>query len=101
MLKQNSGLDANAKTRMKDLQNKAKQSLNGTPSHKIYSTKVYKLQLITIVIYIIHRWNHTINGKKLLEEKYGELINIKPYNDDIGIADNKHQKFVKTTSRYI
>ena len=34
-----SGLDANAKTRMKELQNKAKQSLNGTPSHRIYSTK--------------------------------------------------------------
>ena len=34
-----SGLDVNAKTRMKELQNKAKQSLNGTPSHRIYSTK--------------------------------------------------------------
>jgi hypothetical protein len=35
-----SGLDANAKTRMKELQKKAKQSLNGTPSHRIYSTKI-------------------------------------------------------------
>ena len=33
------GLDANAKPRMKELQNKAKQSLNGEPSHRIYSTK--------------------------------------------------------------
>ena len=33
--------------------------------------------------------------KKLLEEKYGKLINVKPYNDAIGIADNKHHKFVK------
>ena len=33
------GLDANTKTRMKELQKKAKQSLNGTPSHRIYSTK--------------------------------------------------------------
>ena len=33
------GLDANAKSRMKELQKKAKQSLNGTPSHIIYSTK--------------------------------------------------------------
>ena len=33
------GLDANTKTRMKELQKKAKQSLNGTPSHIIYSTK--------------------------------------------------------------
>ena len=38
--------------------------------------------------------NHTINGKKLPEEKYGKLINVKPYND-IGIAGNKHQKFAK------
>ena len=33
------GLDANAKARMKELQQKAKQSLNGAPSHRIYSTK--------------------------------------------------------------
>ena len=33
------GLDDNAKTQMKELQKKAKQSLNGTPSHRIYSTK--------------------------------------------------------------
>ena len=33
--------------------------------------------------------------KRLLEEKYGKLINVKPFNDDIGIADNKHQKYVK------
>ena len=31
----------------------------------------------------------------MLEEKYGKLINVKPYNDDIGVADNKHQEFVK------
>ena len=34
------GLDANAKSRMKELQKKAKQSLNGSPSHRIYSTKL-------------------------------------------------------------
>ena len=34
-----SGLDPQVKTRMKELQKKAKQSLNGTPSHRIYSTK--------------------------------------------------------------
>ena len=33
------GLDAHAKSRMKELQKKAKQSLNGEPSHRIYSTK--------------------------------------------------------------
>ena len=33
------GLDANTKTRMKELQKKAKQSLNGTPSHGIYYIK--------------------------------------------------------------
>ena len=34
-----SGLDVNAKTRMKELQNKARQSLKGEPAHRIYSTK--------------------------------------------------------------
>ena len=33
------GLDANTKTRMKELQKKTKQSINGTPPHRIYSTK--------------------------------------------------------------
>ena len=34
------GLDAHAKSRMKELQKKARQSLNGgEPSHRIYSTK--------------------------------------------------------------
>ena len=33
------GLDANAKTRMKELQKKARQSLTGEPSHRIYSAK--------------------------------------------------------------
>ena len=33
------GLDANVKSRMKELQKKAKQSLNGEPSHRIYSAK--------------------------------------------------------------
>ena len=33
------GLDANAKTRMTEVQNKAKQLLNGTPFYRIYSTK--------------------------------------------------------------
>ena len=31
-----SGLDANAKSRMKELQNKATQSLIGEPSHRIF-----------------------------------------------------------------
>ena len=33
------GLDANTITRMNELQKKAKQSLNGTPYHRIYSTR--------------------------------------------------------------
>ena len=33
--------------------------------------------------------------KKLLEEKYGKQINFKPYNNDVGIADTKQQKYVK------
>ena len=32
-------LDTNAKTRMKELQKKARKTLNATPSHRIYSTK--------------------------------------------------------------
>ena len=33
--------------------------------------------------------------EKLLEEKYGKLINVKPFNDDIGIVDNSQQKYTK------
>ena len=33
--------------------------------------------------------------KNVLEESYGKLIILKPYNDDIDIVDNKQQKFVK------
>ena len=36
--------------------------------------------------------------KRLLEEKYGKLINVKPYNDENAnnkISDNKHQNYVK------
>jgi len=33
------GLDAKTKFQMKELQKKARQSLNGEPSHRIYSTK--------------------------------------------------------------
>ena len=34
--------------------------------------------------------------KKSSEEKYGKLLKtFKPYNDDVGIADTKQQKFVK------
>ena len=33
--------------------------------------------------------------KKLLEEKYGKLINSKSYTDDNGIVDNKQQKYIK------
>ena len=33
--------------------------------------------------------------KKMLEETYGELITLKPFNDDVGIVDTQQQKFVK------
>ena len=33
------GLNANTKSRMQELQKKARQSLKGEPSHRIYSTK--------------------------------------------------------------
>ena len=34
------GLDDKAKSRMKELQKKARQSLNNEPSHRIYSSKL-------------------------------------------------------------
>uniref|UniRef100_UPI00404B5B2F hypothetical protein n=1 Tax=Flavobacterium sp. TaxID=239 RepID=UPI00404B5B2F len=34
-----SGLDTHAKSRMKELQKKTRQSLTGEPSHRIYSAK--------------------------------------------------------------
>ena len=34
-------------------------------------------------------------GKKLSEEKYGKSINVKPFNDDIGIVNIKQQKYIK------
>ena len=33
--------------------------------------------------------------KKLLEEKYGKLIILKPFSDDVGVVNNKQQEFVK------
>ena len=33
--------------------------------------------------------------RKCLEEKYGILKILKPYNDDVGISDTKQQKYVK------
>ena len=34
-------------------------------------------------------------GKKVLEDKYGKLIILKPFNDDNGLADNSQQENVK------
>ena len=31
----------------------------------------------------------------MLEEKYGKLIKVKPYNDDKSIVDNSQQKNIK------
>ena len=33
--------------------------------------------------------------KKFLEEKYGILINVKPFHDDVGIVDTQQQKYVE------
>ena len=33
--------------------------------------------------------------KRLLEEKYGKLIHVKPFNDESGIVDITQQKYVK------
>ena len=34
------------------------------------------------------------------EDKYGKLINVKPYNDDVSVADNKHQKMLNNFKIY-
>ena len=31
----------------------------------------------------------------MLEERYGKLTSLKPFNDDNGIVDNKQQKYIK------
>ena len=36
-----------------------------------------------------------LKRKRVLEEKYGKLINVKPFNDDIGIVDTTQQKYSK------
>ena len=36
--------------------------------------------------------------RKILEEKYGKLKVLKPYNDDEGIVGNKQQKHIKQTT---
>ena len=33
--------------------------------------------------------------KRLLEEKYGKLKNLKPFNDDMGIVCKSQQEFAK------
>ena len=33
--------------------------------------------------------------RKMLEDKYGKLINVKPFNDDTGKVDTTQQKYVK------
>ena len=39
--------------------------------------------------------------KRLLEEKYGKLINLKPYSDDVSIVDNKQQKTLSNFKIYL
>ena len=45
--------------------------------------------------------------KRLLEEKYGKLLTLKPFNDDIGIVDkraiasHRQQKFVKQSFKIL
>ena len=39
--------------------------------------------------------------KKLLEEKCGKFINLKPYNDDVGTADNKQQNMLNNFKIYL
>ena len=32
-------------------------------------------------------------------EKYGKLMNLKPFNDDYGVVGNKQQKYIKQMMR--
>ena len=34
-------------------------------------------------------------SEKSCQKRYGKLINLKPYNNDVGVADTKQQKYVK------
>ena len=73
---------------MQELQKKARQSLQGDGgTHRAYSTTP-----LFISLYITDSHN---KRKKVLEERYGKLVNLKPFSDDIGIVDNSQQKFVK------
>ena len=52
-----------------------------------------------IIIFITYR-DGILPEKKMLEDKYGKFIILKPYNDDNGIVDNgivdnKQQKHIK------
>ena len=53
-------------------------------------------------IFIIYKMESYHKRKRLLEEKYGKLIYLKPYKDvkaNNKIADNKHQNYVKEITR--
>ena len=39
--------------------------------------------------------------KKLLQEKYGKLIILKPFNDDVGMADTQQQKTLSNFKIYL
>ena len=67
-----SGLDVNTKSRMQELQQKTRQPLKGEPSHRICSTTFYT----NIILEYIEMESYK-QRKKLLEEKYGKLINLK------------------------
>ena len=58
---------------MKELQSKARQSLKGETQHSIYKTRFYFISQFT---------EHGIISatKKLLDEKYGKLIQVKLFN---------------------
>ena len=79
---------------MKDLQSMARKSLKGDgDTHRTYSTRFW-----FIIICLMDSYH---KRKKVLEERYGKWITLKPFNDERapasrrGIVDNEQQKYIK------
>ena len=72
---------------MKELQNKARQSLTGE-THNIYRAK------FSFILLYIGTWKVTKNEIIFLEEKCGKLINVKLFNDE-GLKQRTNDKSVR------
>ena len=73
---------------MKDLQQKARRSLNGEPTHVIYETKFG----INLVIY--GTWNLTKNEQSIQKKKYRTLTNVNSFSDEV-LKKSNTDKYIK------